>query len=235
MPVAIGCAPRGRPGARGPLRPSRVPAETTGLTGRALDIPLFPLRTVLFPDGLLPLRVFEPRYMDMVRERMRANGMFGVCLIRRGGEVGAPAETEEVGCLATIVDWDMQVPGVLLIRARGTQRFRIQARRVEPDGLQRAVVTLLAPDVDGPVGGEYAGCVALLQRVIADLLAQRGADAALPLAEPHRLDSSVWVGNRLCEVLPIPLAARQQLMALEDADARLQLVDRYLRQHEVIR
>jgi Lon protease-like protein len=99
------------------------------------EISLFPLHTVLFPGGLLPLRVFEPRYMEMVSACLRGNEPFGVCLIREGREVGAPAVPHSVGCLARIAQWDMQQLGVLNIVARGERRFRIVERSVQPDGL----------------------------------------------------------------------------------------------------
>ena len=95
------------------------------------DLPLFPLGTVLFPGGLLPLRVFEQRYLELVKSSMREQSPFGVCLIREGAEVGAPATPEPVGCLAHIVQWDMQQLGLLRIAARGAERFRIIERRLQ--------------------------------------------------------------------------------------------------------
>ena len=96
-------------------------------------LPIFPLGTVLFPDGVLALRVFEARYLDMISECMRRDAPFGVCLITRGGEVGEPAEHESTGCEARIIDWDAENTGVLLIRARGGSRFRVIGRRLQPD------------------------------------------------------------------------------------------------------
>src|SRR5688572_2943404 len=96
-------------------------------------LPLFPLKTVLFPDGILPLKVFEARYIDMVRECMKNNVPFGVVLIRSGQEVGAAAVPEEVGCLAHITGWDMQNPGVMMLRTLGGDRFRIIETRHLPD------------------------------------------------------------------------------------------------------
>ena len=208
-----------------------------------MQLPLFPLSTVLFPGGVLPLRVFEARYMDMVRQCMKTDAPFGVVLITKGGEVGAPAATEAVGTVARIVAWDMPQLGLLHLRAIGGERFRIEQAEVQPDGLQVARVQPIAPDDDPPLDEQYRPCADLLQRVIDDLGRQRAEDDgepqdpvnSIPFEAPYRFDSSVWVGNRLCEFLPIPLRARQKLMELQDAASRLRLVQRFLLQHGVLK
>ena len=208
-----------------------------------MQLPLFPLSTVLFPGGVLPLRVFEARYMDMVRQCMKTDAPFGVVLITKGGEVGAPAATEAVGTVARIVAWDMPQLGLLHLRAIGGERFRIEQTEVQPDGLQVARVQPIAPDDDPPLEEQYRPCADLLQRVIDDLGRQRAEDDgepqdpvnSIPFEAPYRFDSSVWVGNRLCEFLPIPLRARQKLMELQDAASRLRLVQRFLLQHGVLK
>jgi len=116
------------------------------MSGAVEDVPIFPLGTVLFPGGLLPLRVFETRYMDMTRECMKAQKPFGVCLIRSGREVGEAAVPEDIGCLAHIQEWDMHELGVLSLRTRGGQRFRIRDREVTGQGLVRANVDLIDPE-----------------------------------------------------------------------------------------
>jgi len=208
-----------------------------------MQLPLFPLSTVLFPGGVLPLRVFEARYMDMVRQCMKTAAPFGVVLITKGGEVGAPAATEAVGTVARIAAWDMPQLGLLHLRAIGGERFRIEQAEVQPDGLQVARVQPIAPDDDPPLDEQYRPCADLLQRVIDDLGRQRAEDDgepqdpvnSIPFEAPYRFDSSVWVGNRLCEFLPIPLRARQKLMELQDAASRLRLVQRFLLQHGVLK
>jgi hypothetical protein len=208
-----------------------------------MQLPLFPLSTVLFPGGVLPLRVFEARYMDMVRQCMKTAAPFGVVLITKGGEVGAPAATEAVGTVARIAAWDMPQLGLLHLRAIGGERFRIEQAEVQPDGLQVARVQPIAPDDDPPLDEQYRPCADLLQRVIDDLGRQRAEDDgepqdpvnSIPFEAPFRFDSSVWVGNRLCEFLPIPLRARQKLMELQDAASRLRLVQRFLLQHGVLK
>ena len=208
-----------------------------------MQVPLFPLNTVLFPGGVLPLRVFEARYMDMVRQCMKASAPFGVVLIGRGGEVGAPATTESVGTLARIAAWDMPQLGLLHLRAIGGDRFRIEHSDVQPDGLQVARVEPVAADDDPPLDEQYRPCADLLRRVIDDVGRKGGEQddgspdpvRSIPFEPPYQFDSSVWVGNRLCEFMPIPLRAKQKLMELQDAKSRLQLVQRFLLQHGVLK
>ncbi|MGC2518808.1 MAG: LON peptidase substrate-binding domain-containing protein [Burkholderiales bacterium] len=133
-----------------------------------LSVPIFPLNTVLFPGGLLPLRVFEARYMDMTRECLKHDKPFGVCLIQEGKEVGDPAVPQAVGCLATITEWDMQQPGVLNLKTRGGQRFRILGRETNTQGLISADIEMIPPDESVAVPEEFAVCAQLLQLVVAD-------------------------------------------------------------------
>jgi len=196
------------------------------MTAESIDIPLFPLNVVLFPGGLLPLRIFEARYMDMARDCMRSSAPFGVCLIRDGREVGTPAEPEAVGCLAHIVEWDMQQLGLLLVTARGERRFRILERRLEASGLARARVELLPEAADSAVPAAFDACPGLLRRVVA----QHGPKL---FAEPHRFESAAWVGARLAEILPVPLAAKQKLMELDDPVQRIEILHGFLLEHKL--
>ncbi|MGA2549377.1 MAG: LON peptidase substrate-binding domain-containing protein [Burkholderiaceae bacterium] len=206
-------------------------------TPTALELPIFPLNAVLFPGGMLPLRIFEARYMDMVRDCMRDARPFGVCLIRKGKEVGGSAQPEPIGCRATITDWNMEQLGVLQISTRGTERFRIAHTHVEPNGLLRASVESLEREEASPVAPQYVACAELLQRIIQQLnreIDKIDPEGKLPIAQPYRLDDSTWVGNRLCEILPISLAAKQKLMELTDAPTRLSIVHQYLLQQKIL-
>lgn len=186
-----------------------------------LHVPIFPLNTVLFPGGLLPLRIFEARYMDMTRDCLKRDEPFGVCLIQAGSEVGAPAVPQGIGCLAKIFEWDMAQPGILNVKNRGGQRFRILERRAGSQGLISAQVELIPAEAHAAVPPEFAGCARLLEMVV--------ADQGKPIfAEPHAFDDAAWVGYRLAEILPVPLAAKQKLLELEDSLSRLSILQRFL-------
>jgi Lon protease-like protein len=178
---------------------------------------------VLFPGGVLPLRVFEARYMDMTRDCLKHDRPFGVCLIREGAEVGEPAVPEAIGCLAAITDWDMQQQGILGIKARGGQRFRIVGRRTSDQGLISAEVEPIAAEPSLPVPKEYSACARLVQMIVAD-------QGKAIFAEPHAFDDAAWVGYRLADVLPVPLLAKQKLLELTDSLQRLAILQRFLEQ-----
>jgi len=213
-----------------------------------MRLPLFPLSTVLFPGGVLPLRIFEARYMDMARDCLRDGLQFGVCLITdpRASESSRNATIADIGCSAAIAAWDMRQLGLLHVRAVGDRRFRVLEASTENNGLKVAEVVWVDDDTDAPIAPEHVPCVDLLRRIIDDLRAQaaeraRESDeeddilARPPFEEPFRMDSSTWVSNRLCEVLPVPLKAKQKLMELGDGRARLEIVNTYLKQHAVFR
>lgn len=213
------------------------------------ELAIFPLNAVLFPGGVLPLRVFEPRYMDMVRDCMKTQSRFGVCLIaqdsptksevmRKPGDAATP---EAIGCTAEITQWDMPDLGVLHITTRGHERFRILSKRTEPNGLIRAEVEMLAPDPHVEIAAEYSACAQLLARIIAELeeqfeSAQKDGEPRkpFPFAEPYDLADAAWVANRLCEVLQVPNKAKQKLMELPDGGERLAIVNTFLHQRKVL-
>lgn len=199
------------------------------------SLPLFPLHTVLFPGGRLPLRVFERRYVDMVRACLRDGAAFGVCLIASGNEVARPGEPtvpEEIGCLAEIVDCNMEQLGVLLIDTRGCQRFRVHEHRTLDDGLIVARAELLPDDVIDCKLELLGECLGALRRILAPVLHANPDNP--PFAEPARWDDPSWIANRLCELLPLPLKARQMLMALPDAGMRIEIVHKFMRQNHIL-
>lgn len=201
-------------------------------------LPLFPLNTVLFPDGVLPLRVFETRYVDMVRERMKADAPFGVVAIRSGSEVGQAAEPHAVGTLAHIVEWDMPEFGVLLLNTRGGERFRVIETRTLPSQLIEARTEPVIAAESADAGETLPLCANVLRAVIDELLqrakAEAGQDFISPFPEPHRLDDAGWVANRWAEMLPIPLEDKQALLEMTDSAARLRRVEQYLRENGVV-
>ena len=193
-----------------------------------MRVPIFPLNAVLFPGGLLPLRVFEARYMDMTRDCLKREEPFGVCLIHEGAEVGTPAVPEGVGCLAKILDWDMQQQGILNLRTHGSQRFRILARETSPQGLISADVELIRPDARIAMPEKFASCARLLEMVVLD----QGKPV---FAEPHAFDDAAWVSYRLTEILPVPLVAKQKLLELSDSLARLSILQRFLESRGLVK
>jgi uncharacterized protein len=180
------------------------------------DISLFPLQTVLFPGGRLPLRVFEPRYLDMVSRCLKDGEGFGVCLISEGSETGS-ARSQAVGTLAQIGDWSTGEDGLLNILAVGERRFRVQAVRTQHDGLIRATVDWIEAEPAQPLP-ESARPLAQLLRQIIEQVANRDAGA------PTEFEDASWVGYRLAELLPISLKQRQYLLEMSDAGKRLEIL-----------
>ncbi len=208
-----------------------------------MQLPLFPLNTVLFPGGVLSLRVFETRYIDMVTQCLRELSTFGVCSLAANETGGADGGglAQSVGCEARILSCDAPQPNLLQIRVLGLNRFRIITTETQANALLLAHIEPIAPDHDGELTPVHKPCANLLARVLLDLEAQtekkRQVDAAAepPVLKPYQLDSSVWVGNRLCEVLQVPVKAKQKLMELDDANTRLDILTQYLKQHGVLK
>jgi Lon protease-like protein len=189
-----------------------------------MEIPLFLLRGVLHSGGRMELRVFEPRYMDMVKDCLRTNAPFGVCFIAQGEEVANPeagaAEPQEVGTLATIADWDMPQLGILNIVVHGGQRFRILSRHTLDNQLVRAEVALLPDPPVTPIPGDYARLVPMLRALIEAL--------EDPPPQPHRFYDAAWVADRWAEMLPLPMERRKEILELDDGVARLDAIYRFL-------
>lgn len=201
-------------------------------------LPLFPLNTVLFPGGILPLRVFEARYIDMVRDCMKREAPFGVVLIKSGREVGTVAEPEAVGCLAYITRWDMAELGVLLLRTQGGERFRILETRETPDHRLEARIDMMPADAVTQIDAKHTSCAQTLRTVIDNIVAKGHAEQGTtfdhPFLLPLQFNNAAWVANRWCELLPIPLKARQKLLELDDACSRLHIVHQFLQQHDIV-
>ena len=197
-------------------------------------LPLFPLQAVLFPGGLLGLKVFEARYLDLVAECLREKRPFGVVCLKQGGETlrnAGSVALEAVGVLATIDEVDAEQTGILAVRCNGGRRFRCsEPPRQRENGLWIAAAELLADDEP------HLPAPAMLQtvRALADAIKSLAERGRHPFAKPFRLDDAGWVANRWCELLPVSLAAKQKLMELEDPVIRLSLVDGYLRDKKVV-
>jgi|SRR3954471_18236688 Lon protease-like protein len=193
------------------------------------ELPLFPLRTVLFPEGLLELKIFEARYLDLMSRCLRERAPFGVVALRAGSEArsaGDAVQLYEVGTLAELIDVDSAQAGILLVRCRGGERFKVGTTRQEHDGLWLA--SSAEPVAADPLVAPGAAHAEVVKN-LADAIAGLAAQGSRPFLEPHRLDSAGWVANRWCEILPLPLEVRQRLMTLPDPLARLDVVDSLLR------
>ena len=191
------------------------------------SLPLFPLGAVLFPEGLLSLRVFEVRYLDMIGKCRKAGAPFGVVSLTQGGEVRQPGVNEafsRVGTLATILDFEQPQPGLMLVRATGAQRFRITSSDQLKHGLWVADVERLPADMAVPIPDDLKPTADALQRLIHSLQLQPGSPGPMPLMPPWKLDDCGWVANRWCELLPLPVALKQRLMELDNPLVRLELV-----------
>ena len=177
-------------------------------------IPLFPLDTILFPGGLLPLKLFEQRYLEMGKTCLRDEVPFGVCGIKQGTEVGAPATPFEIGCSAKIIHWDMPQLGILHIVAQGGERFRVINHRSLADGLLIGEVETIVNDEPQTIAPEFAVCAEVLKQIVAGVGEQH-------FLTPLQFDDGTWVGNRLAEVLPFPLHEKQRLLELQNSNSRL--------------
>ena len=184
---------------------------------------MFALHTVLYPEGPLPLRVFEPRYVDMVSDRLRRDAPFIVALIREGSEVGGGATIHPIGTLARIVDWRRQKDGLLGITALGGRRVRVLGTETRPDRLCVARTALvLAEEPASAIPEELQGLTGLLR-----LLLER-FESLYRHAVP-RFDDASWVGYRLSELLPFPLPRKQGLLEMEDPLLRLRRIEEFVR------
>ncbi len=176
------------------------------------ELPLFPLQTVLLPDGRLALRVFEPRYVDMVARCLRGANRFGIVAIREGAEVGA-ATTYDHGTSAEIVDWHQEPGGLLGILAVGRDPFRLLGIRRETDGLYVGSVAWLPPSAPQPLSPAHEPLAALLRRLIEPLPLYHGVAPSF--------DDAAWVSGRLLELLPLPLERKQALLEMPTPTRRL--------------
>jgi len=177
-------------------------------------IALFPLHTVLFPGGPLPLRIFETRYTDMVRRCMRESQPFGVVMIQEGDEAGVVATTATVGCTARIVDFHTLHDGLLGISCVGERKFRVLRVWRADDGLNMGEVAWLPVEPELPVPADCERLATTLRRALEEL-AEHYENVA------RKFDDAAWIGSRVAELLPIELADKQALLELDDPIERL--------------
>jgi Lon protease-like protein len=203
-----------------------------GATERGpMTLPLFPLKTVLFPSGLLTLRIFEQRYIEMAKACLKDEQPFGVCLITEGDEVAkaatGPPQFAPIGTLATIAAWDMPQLGILHVTTEGGARFQVRSHVVRTDGLVVGEVTRIPAEPAVALPAAYAPLARLLE-----LLATRIGPRQFP--EARAFDDASWVGYRLAELLPLPLSIKQGMLEINDSEVRLQLLQKFLQQQGLI-
>jgi len=196
-----------------------------------MPLPLFPLRTVLYPGGVLPLRVFEQRYVELTKACLRDRTPFGVCLITEGEEVArdaaAPPRFATVGTLAAIDACDMPELGIFQVTATGGARFEVLSHAPRADGLVIAEVAPIPAEPATPLAAAHAPLARLLE-----VLANRVGPRHFPAA--HAFGDATWVGYRLAELLPLPLPVKQSMLEINEAGLRLELLQRFLAQHGVL-
>lgn len=179
-----------------------------------IEIPLFPLNTVLYPGGRLPLRIFEVRYVDMTKACLAEESVFGVCQILDGQEAGTPALSTEIGCTARITEWEVPGPGLFSLVTRGEQPFRVIERHVRSDGLIIGQVELLPPPEPQPLADEFKH----LGQMVGEIVNKIGSKHFCPPIETH---DAVWVSYRLAEVLPLTVEQKLDLLTERDGNTML--------------
>jgi Lon protease-like protein len=200
-----------------------------------ISIPLFPLGTVLFPEGVLPLQIFEVRYLDMIGKCIAAGSPFGVVMLTEGQEVRKPGTMEKFvqsGTLATVEDSSTPSPGLLQAICRGGARFQIHSSERRGNGLWTAEVEYVATDLPVRIPSELQGASDALERVLASL--GDVPEERWPVRLPFRLDDCGWVSNRWCELLPLTMPQKHALLMLDNPLIRLELMHDLLDEHGLI-
>lgn len=185
-------------------------------------LPLFPLNAVVFPGGRLPLRIFEQRYLDMVKQAIADDTPFGICAIREGAETGALAVPYTVGTRVHVTDWDMPQAGILHIDTQAEERFVVRSTRTEPGGLLTGSVEAVSAEPASAIPAELELAVEILRHII-------GEYGTAHFPAPHEFDNAVWVGFRLSEVLPLKLSVKQNLLEMNDSAMRLRILTEFLK------
>ena len=180
------------------------------------DLPIFPLRTILFPDSKLPLRIFEPRYIDMVSRSMREDSEFGIILSRESTDPKM-FETYDTGTLAKIIDWDQGGDGLLGITTLGTQKFRLKELNKQEDGLNIGSIERIEKEGDYKPLKEFTHLVELLQAILDDVNIYDD--------DEKRFDSASWISYRFAEILPLRIEDKQKCLEFDDPIIRLNFLE----------
>jgi|SRR5438876_6309825 len=204
-----------------------------GASREPTPLSLFPLKTVLFPGGLLPLKIFEQRYVEMTKACLKDDKAFGVCLLTQGDEVVKPGLAKAalkfatIGTLARIIDWDMPQLGILHLQTEGRTRFQVQSHAVAEDGLVIGQITPLAPEPALALPEPYQPLASLLELLIERIGAEN-------FPAERALGDASWVGYRLAELLPLPLSIKQSMLEINDSEVRLNVLAQFLTQQGIL-
>lgn len=185
-------------------------------------LPLFPLNAVVFPGGRMPLRIFEQRYLEMIKQAIADNTPFGICAIREGTETGIPAVPYPVGTRVHVTEWDMPETGILHIDTLAQERFVIRSLHTEPNGLLIGTVDDVSAEPAMAVPPDLALAIEILRHIIDEY-------GAAHFPAPHDFDNAAWVGYRLSEVLPLKLSIKQNLLEMNDSVTRLRLLAGFIK------
>jgi Lon protease-like protein len=190
-----------------------------------MEIPLFPLSSVLFPGGRIALRIFEQRYLELVRSSLKQERGFGLVWIAEGAEVASPGieapQLAEYGCYARIVDWDSLPDGLLGITIEGGERFRVQKTRIEANQLVMGEVEMEAPRAAVPMVEEWDSMLDVLTNLERHPHVQR-----VGIKVDH---SDAWqVGCVLAQLLPVDEEIKYRLLCLDDPAQFMQDLDTVL-------
>lgn len=227
------------------MEPQITPASLMSEALTLQSLPLFPLSTVLYPAGYLPLQIFEVRYLDMISKCFKAGAPFGIVTLNKGQEVrqapasnAAPDDTPQelfypTGTLARITSLSRPHPGLMLIQCTGLQRFEITQHELLKHGLWVANVNVLPDDQRITIPEDLQPVAKTMERVITTLQAQGTTAEQMPMQPPYQLDDCAWVANRWCELLPMPLELKNRLMSLDNPLVRLELVSDLLERNGI--
>lgn len=191
-------------------------------------MPLFPLSTVLYPGGVLPLQIFEVRYLDLIKRCLREDTEFGVISLFEGGEIQRPGEQvslAQYGTLARIEHCEAPAPALLRVQTVGTRRFKLRNIHQEKGGLWVGDIELLEVDPPVPLPDDLQHCATKLQEVLESLEEQDIPEDQWPFQRPYHFDDCSWVANRWCELLPMEKPVKLQLLSLENPLLRLELIN----------
>lgn len=189
-------------------------------------LPLFPLNVVVCPGGLLPLRIFEARYLDMVRTCLRNKSSFAVVAVMPEGETDPDGyfPFANIGTLVDIVEADVTTVGLMSIRCLGRHRVKVDSYLQQPDGLVVGQVTDVANDLESAIPEDLESVVTSLQSLLTSLPASGVSPDNMPVIKPYHFENAAWVANRWVELLDLPLLQKQRLMQLDSPVLRLELI-----------